>query len=103
MEERKRGTEFPVCRGIEIMVAEKIVDRVLERSATEAEGQEQGHGQEQGRGRARGEAPSPPPTTGALGEAGRRMSKSAGKIATNMYKHASFIGDSIYSVFAGRR
>ncbi len=113
MEERKRGTEFPMCAGLEIMFAEKVAEGALERreSGESSRATDAGEGaaiDEYGR-RIAGEGfvahrerhidgEYGEPTT-AMGEAAKRLRKSSGKIASNMYRHASFIFDSACSVF----
>lgn len=113
MEERKRGTEFPMCSGLEIMFAEKVAEGALERRESGEASRAMDAGEnatidEDGRRiagegfvahrerHAEGERGE---TTTAMGEAARRLRKSSGKIAANMYRHASFILDGACSVF----
>ena len=36
LEERKRGTEFPVCQGLEVLVAERVDERAARRGDGDA-------------------------------------------------------------------
>jgi hypothetical protein len=94
MEERKRGTEFPMCRGVEILVAERVVDRTA-RDASSA--RRAAEGDDDGRGREANDLAS------AAKEGMRRWNASAGKIASKMHRHAKFVGDSLYALVVGRR
>ena len=99
MEERKRGTEFPMCRGVEILVAERVVDR----SARDADARDASsarraaEGDDDGRGREANDLAS------AAKEGLRRWNASAGKIASKMHRHARFVGDALYALVVGRR
>jgi hypothetical protein len=99
MEERKRGTEFPMCRGVEILVAERVVDR----SARDADARDASsarraaEGDDDGRGREANDLAS------VAKEGMRRWNASAGKIASKMHRHAKFVGDSLYALVVGRR
>jgi len=102
LEERKRGTEFPMCQGMEILVAEKVSDR-LARDASAGDAARRGRRAADGEeddGRAREEAND---LASAAREGLRRWNKSAGKIASNMNRHARFVGDAFYSLVVGRR
>lgn len=102
LEERKRGTEFPMCQGMEILVAEKVSDR-LARDASAGDAARRARRAADGEdddGRAREEAND---LASAAREGLRRWNKSAGKIASNMNRHARFVGDALYSLVVGRR
>lgn len=103
MEERKRGTDFPMCQGLEILIAENAAAReAMERRA--------GGGADDGGGRAGTEPVArrePVASGGSTASPGEeilaRFNRSAGKIAGNMRRHAAFIGDGAYAFFVGRR
>jgi len=106
LEERKRGTEFPVCQGLEMLVAERVDERALRRrdgdasedDATDADGSK---GARDGARRGGGTRERERGASAAL----ERFNRSAGKITANMRRHAKFIGDGAYSLFfaGGRR
>ena len=101
LEERRRGTDFPVCQGLEILIAEKA-------AAREAMERREGRGREGTRAEAEAEARREPvERAGSTASPGEEMlarfNRSAGKIASNMRRHAAFIGDGAYALFVGRR
>ena len=101
MEERKAGTDFPLCQGLEILVAERAAasDATTDRRGTRGEranAGRSGNGSMATGERYEGER-------GGGSEVLSRVNASAGKIARNMARHASFIADGAYALFVGGR
>ena len=117
MEDRKRGTEFPYCTGLEILVAEKVVDRRGEREGARGGGATSSTTSSRPEGvdvevvldDARDEdgITSANARHGAervtMSDALDRFNRSAGKITRNMSRHANFIADGVLSLILGRR
>lgn len=117
IEDRKRGTEFPYCTGLEILVAEKVIDRRTEgaregaSSTTTTTSRPEGVDVEvvlddarddddgvASAGRRRGDGHAT-----VYSDALDRFNRSAGKITRNMSRHANFIADGVLSLILGRR
>lgn len=100
VEERRRGTDFPVCQGLEMLIAEKTA------AVGGAGGADAGGGRAETAettGRARGVARGGTASAPGGEEILARFNKSAGKIASNMRRHAAYVGDGAYGFFVGRR
>lgn len=104
LEERKRGTEFPVCQGLEVLVAERVDERAARRGDGDASEDDATDAAMRKRVGAREIRETRERELGASA-ALERFNRSAGKISANMRRHAKFIGDGAYSLFftGGRR
>jgi hypothetical protein len=104
LEERKRGTEFPVCQGLEVLVAERVNERAARRGDGDASEDDATDAAMRKRVGAREIRETRERELGASA-ALERFNRSAGKISANMRRHAKFIGDGAYSLFfaGGRR
>jgi hypothetical protein len=117
MEDRKRGTEFPYCTGLEILVAEKVVDRRGEREGARGGGATSSTTSSRPEGVdvevVLDDARDEDGVTSAnarhggervtMSDALDRFNRSAGKITRNMSRHANFIADGVLSLILGRR
>ena len=109
-EDRKRGTEFPYCTGLEILVAEKVIDRSGEGArapTSKPEGVDVEVAvddvREDDRAMVIDRSRADEHRGVTMSDALDRLNRSSAKITRNMSRHANYVADGFLSFILGPR